>query len=92
MRPLSGYVLVQMDSSKYKHAITEEKKYDTSQTGVIVAVGDRDTADMFGEELQPGTKVFYRAFTDQDALFERDDKKFAFIKYKDIVGVDGEAA
>lgn len=81
LKPAHDCILVEL-KDQYKHIAITEKKYDTRTQGVCVAVGrDIDQPDLIGK------LVFFESYKD-DAIVERDDKRFAFIKADYVLGME----
>lgn len=56
--------------------------------GPIMVTQGPDQADVVAEDVRPrpGDVVYIRKYSDQDSRIERDGKKFALIRWNDIMG------
>lgn len=81
MRPLPEYVLVELDNSPYSNIDVTAKKYDTTQTGIVLDYAEHS-------HIKAGCRIYWKAMKDLDATFDKDGKKVAFININDVVGYD----
>lgn len=87
MQPRAKLVLVQVDSSPFKHISIEQKSYESPQQGVVLMKGAE-----VGEDIVVGKRVRYKAYKDQDASFQDEvngkEQRLAYIADEDIVAVE----
>ena len=87
LQPAPDHVLVEIKSSSYNHVAVEQKKYESSQEGVVVLIGEPSGEVTSHAELKVGKKVRFKGFKDQEARFMNNDtgKYEAYLHYSDIV-------
>jgi co-chaperonin GroES (HSP10) len=76
--PARECILVELKNA-YQNIETTDQKYETRTRGLCLAVGKDIEDDLVG------STVFFESYKD-DALVERDGKKYAFIKAEYILG------
>lgn len=81
--PLNDCVLVALDSSPYKMVAATEGKYDSRTSGTIVAVDEY--SEIIPDDIMNRTG-YWREYKD-DCRIKIDDKLYALVEYKDILGV-----
>ncbi len=87
LEPINNCVLVQI-GQQYKHAAVPEKKYDQRTNGILVAVSN-DLDEDNQKRLAPwvGRTVYWESYN-EDSQVTKDGVQFAFIRVKDLMGVD----
>jgi hypothetical protein len=86
MRPLVNYALVELDASPYNNIDVTAKKYDSTQTGILVEFGPNMKQE--DRDILIGKRVYWKSMKDLDATFDNNGKKVAFIHVDDLVGYD----
>lgn len=87
LEPIGKCVLVQV-GQQYEHAATPDKKWDQRTNGILVSFSN-DLTDDQQSRIAPfvGKRVYWESFN-ADSQVSKDNVQYAFVKYKDLMGVD----
>lgn len=77
--PMSGCVLVKLDTSPYKYIDVEKGEYDAQNIGTIIDHGEYPDLE--------DKKIIWTAYKEKDAMFGEDGGQYALIDYDQIRGV-----
>lgn len=88
LKPLPGRVLVEI-REKYSHVATTEQKYDTKNSGTVLAVWAKDMDVSNKINGYTDKVVFWDSYKNSEPI-ERDGKKYAFVKIEDLDGYEDE--
>jgi hypothetical protein len=97
--PMPGYGIAVIDTSQFSNVDFQgDDKFDTPQTGTLVAMRAQDTVTKVREDVDMtygdllNKKIYWKKYADLDGTFYDEElgKDIAFIKLESITGVDSE--